>query len=351
MDLRNLLKICLVILIGSFTLGVGLSIAKTLQYAHWAKEKMPLKVYIEKNTNQNYAADVVRAFAKWKSDTRGLVNFTIVNDKNQADIQVSWINKMKKEDLTNQAKGHSYVWGITKLGNPTKIILVTKHPLNDNQSLSANNIYMIALHEIGHSLGIWWHTKDPKDIMYPDFVVPSTTSSGARMITNQNTGSLSSRDVQNLLALYNRNDVYLLNNLAKGSNIQLASHDKSDKGMIETTGAAAASVTNKSTKLNLNLGDALNFLKQNPNSFEAYNNIGLIYMENNQNDKALDAFAKALQLNPTNADTHLNMAIALTNAKQYKLAIIEFKNYLKLAPDATNVEDIKKQIKELSKQI
>ena len=351
MRLKNLFTAGLTVLLSFILLSFGINDAKAYNYAHWSKNKMPLKVYIERNTNSTYAVDVAKAFSKWQTASRGLVNFVIVNNKNQADIQVSWVNKMKKEDSAGQASGHSYVWGVTKLGYPTKIILATKHPLNDSQKLSDNTIYMISLHEIGHSLGLWWHTKDPQDIMYPNFVVPSTTSNGSRMITNQNTGNLTSRDLQNLVALYNKNNVCFLDKLSRGENIQLTSYNNSGKGVVETTGAAAASVSTKSTKLNLNLGDALNYLKQNPNSSEAYNNIGLIYMENKDYDNALKSFVKAAYINPNCADIHLNTAIALTNVKQFPLAIKEYQTYLKLAPNASNAEDVKKQITALEKEL
>lgn len=330
-------------------LTINTSDAKETKYARWSKEHKPIKVFIENSPQvagfkATYPQDVARAFSVWKSSTKGLVDFSIVKDKSQADIIVSWAAKLKKEDLMKQAKGHSYVWGVTKLGNPVRIILVTKHPNNDSQSLSDQNIFMISLHEIGHSLGIWWHTRDPKDIMYPEFLISSTSANGAKMISNQNRGTLSGRDIQNIISLYNNNSVTYLDKVAKGTNIEIASVNNSNLGAIETTGTAAASVASKSTKLNLNIGDAQAYLKKNPNSFEAYNNLGLIFMESGDFDQAVDNFNKAIQLNSAYPTAHFNLGLTFVKMKKFDAAIEEYKKYLELEPTATNSEEVKKEI-------
>jgi predicted Zn-dependent protease len=330
----------------------SVAVAEDAKYVRWTKESMPLKVYIEKTSNvsgfkNTFPVYAAKAFRQWKVDTRELVDFVIVNNKNDADIIVSWADKLRKEDIMETARGHGFVWGVTKIGNPTQIILVTKHPLNDNHPLSENVLYMIALHEIGHSLGLWWHTTDTKDIMYPDFIVPSTTANGSRLIANHNKGTLSRRDIQNLMALYNNNNVITLDKVARGSNIKMPAFNNSLVGNIETTGTAAASVATTTPKLNVNLGEALQQLKNDPNSYEAYNNIGLVYLENEDYSSAVTSFQKALNLNPYYPKARFNLALTFVKSKKYDQAILEYEKYLELEPDSINSENVKKEIERL----
>ncbi|MEW5821484.1 MAG: tetratricopeptide repeat protein, partial [Cyanobacteriota bacterium] len=297
--------------------------------------------------NDAFAVEVTKALRQWKQDTKGMVDFSIVKDKNQADIIVSWAQKIRKEDYFDQAQGHSYVWGITHLGNPTNIVLSTTHPLNSSQPLNEQNIYMISLHEIGHSLGLWWHTRDPQDIMYPDFIIPSRTSKGARIILNQNKGSLSKRDISNIIALYNRNDTLVLNNLPRGKAIELLLQNNSIIGAVETTGSAAASVATKTNKLNIDLGKSLAYLKEHPDSYEAYNNIGLVYLENNDYDNAVKYLNKAISINSDYAKAYFNLGLAYSKLNNFGMAISNYEKYLNLEPDAPNTDVVEKEIQRL----
>lgn len=352
MNLRLLVVCVLMLAFCIGVLGISSAYAGETKYARWSKPHMPLKVFIEQGTTVSgykttFSSDVVKALRQWKSDTRGIVDFVVINDKSKADIIFAWKTKMRKEDVTEQAKGHSYIWGITKLGYPTTIYLATRHPLDDKQSLADSSVYMIALHETGHALGIWWHTRDPKDIMYPDFLIPSITSNGARMVANQNKGTLSNRDIQNLIALYNNNEVKILDKLVKGSHLQMYSQNNSVIGAIETTGTAAASVASKSTNLEIDLGNALARLKKDPNSFEAYNNIGLFYLQSNDTNAAIQSFNKAISLNPKYSKAHFNLALTYSKLNKPDLAIYEYEKFLEFEPDANNSEDIKKEISRL----
>lgn len=325
-------------------------------YARWAKTDMPLKVYIERNTNvpgykETYAIEVAKALRKWKDASGQTIDFTIVPSASQADMVIRFSDKLKKTDYINQpsSQGHKYIWGITKLGYPTEIIVSTKHPMNSTENLSENVIYMITLHEIGHGLGLFWHTKDPHDIMYPDFIVPASSSKGARIVVNQNQGSLSTRDISNLKALYNNNDVKILSKVPKGVKVALGSPKEGRIGDIETTGAAAASVKSLSMKSDVDLGKALAYLKENPNSYEAHNNIGLVYMQNNDYNNALQYFNKALSINPTYAVGYFNRALIYSKLNENLLAVDDFEKYLKLKPDAENAGVVESEIARLKK--
>lgn len=341
------------LLISAFCiLALNTAEAAASKYVRWSKSSMPLKVYIPQSSTvtgfkKTYPVDVARALKQWNTDTKGFVTFVSVNDPKKADIVIEWKNKMNKAEYIDSAKGHSYVWGVTQIGNPTKIKLVTSHPLNDNHSLSDNVVYMISLHEIGHALGVWWHTSDPKDIMYPDFVVPSTASGGSKLIANQNRGTLSRRDIQNLVSLYNKNDVKLLNKVARNTTIQMPSFNNTVIGSVETTGSAAATVKAANIKSDVDYGQALATLKKNPDSYEAHNNIGLVYLKGNDYDNAIKMFTKAISLNPTYANGYFNLGLAYEKTNNSPMAIKQYQKYLELSPKSANAGQVQQEINRL----
>lgn len=331
-------------------------VAVDTEYARWSKTDMPLKVYIERNPSvpgykDSFAVQVARALRQWKDSSGRMIDFTIVPSESRADIVIRFSSKLKKSDYLNQpsSKGHKYIWGITKLGFPTEIIIATKHPMNSAETLTDNVIYMISLHEIGHGLGLFWHTRDPHDIMYPEFIVPASSSKGAKIVVNKNKGSLSSRDLSNLKALYSNKNVKILSDLPKGNKLALGGPAEGRIGGIETTGAAAASVKSMSVNSKVDLGKALAHLKENPNSFEAHNNIGLVYLQNNDFNNAIQYFNKALSINPHYAVGYFNRGLAFSKMRKNLLAANDYEKYLELKPAASNAEVVEKEIIRLKK--
>ena len=68
-----------------------------------------------------------------------------------------------------------------------------------------------------------------------------------------------------------------------------------------------------------------NALKANPNDVNALTQLGNIYFDANQPQKAIDAYERALKINPKNADVRTDMAIMYRSLKDYDRAIKELK--------------------------
>lgn len=324
------------------------SFAATKEYVRWSTQKMPLKVYIDRTSTapgyqQSYSVDVAKAFAAWKSSSGGVVNFVFINDKNSADLIVKWTDRVAKQD-----KSHNQAWAITKIGNPTEIIFATKHPLQTDQSLTNNTMYMIALHEIGHSVGMWWHSRDPNDIMYADFIVASSGVKGSRIVVNKNKGSLSSRDVANLKALYQNNSVKSLDKLARNTKMSMPMLDKAETGgvSVETTGVAAATAKGTSIQ-DVDMGKALTILRKDPYNPEAHNNLGLAYMAASDYNKAIQSFENAINIDPYSYKAHFNLGLVYSKTGNSQSAINEYLQYLKLKPDAPNAAVVVREIQRL----
>ena len=86
-------------------------------------------------------------------NTLKTINITIEFTSSNPDVKVGWISDSQMSNET----GSSNVLG---LASPYKYILMKKN-------LEASLVQSTAVHEFGHMLGIWSHSFDPKDIMYP----------------------------------------------------------------------------------------------------------------------------------------------------------------------------------------
>jgi tetratricopeptide (TPR) repeat protein len=92
----------------------------------------------------------------------------------------------------------------------------------------------------------------------------------------------------------------------------------------------------KEVKVNVNISDpniAVGYyeaaIKNNPNDFSSYNNLGMAYVELNQLQKALDCFQKATEINPNSAESYAYLGATYNSLKQPEKAIL----YLKKAID------------------
>lgn len=73
-------------------------------------------------------------------------------------------------------------------------------------------------------------------------------------------------------------------------------------------------------------------LRLNPSDVEAYNLLGIVYTDEKDYTRALDAFQQALKLDPDSKTTHNNLGSLYVAQQRLDLAEIEFTTVLKVAP-------------------
>ena len=143
-----------------FALSEGDSILK-----RWRNRSTePLTVFLSVGTVPGYSEDLrsaVRdAFTRWERVGAIPVVFQFVRDSAQAEVSVKWIDSFSirrtgQADVMWDPDGW-LVWGL---------LTIATH-VNDGRTVSRDVAYTVALHEIGHLLGVG-HSDDPEDLMYP----------------------------------------------------------------------------------------------------------------------------------------------------------------------------------------
>ncbi len=123
----------------------------------------PLRVWIDSSSlcsgeQASFPAAVRTAFTTW--GTAGIpLRFSFVPSSRDADIRVHWIGHLDH-------KTGSTTWRTDRNGWLTVGDITLATHISDGQALDTRGMRAIALHEVGHALGLS-HSLDPKDIMAP----------------------------------------------------------------------------------------------------------------------------------------------------------------------------------------
>jgi hypothetical protein len=124
----------------------------------------PLRVWVQPTArhddfNPNAVPVVRRAFVEW-SEVGIPVPFTFVMDSTLADVRVTWVDKFNESISGKTLWAHDENWWIID----ANIQLAVHH--HSGEVLDTTSIRAIAMHEVGHLLGLD-HTTDTTSIMAP----------------------------------------------------------------------------------------------------------------------------------------------------------------------------------------
>lgn len=165
----------------------------------WKTTNMPLKVFIESGQtiegySPNYENYLRSAFSTWQKASVGKISFSYTNDQKAADITCRWSADYARVKRTGEAgttKTHLAPNGFI---NKVDITIFTKLSAK-TESIPAESMRRVTLHEVGHALGLSGHSKNSKDIMF-----------FSNTVCDSGEIALSKRDINTLLSLYALDD-------------------------------------------------------------------------------------------------------------------------------------------------
>lgn len=290
----------------------------------WDEKKFPLKTKIIIDSNLNvpdyYRTEILRALEQWHLST-GFIKFEIT--EKDADIVIKIAPTPK--DICSEGVCH-YIVGFTKpdiKGKKLNKMVITLYA-NDARGnfFSDKELYNTILHETGHALGIMGHSYSSEDLMY--------------MSTNPNTAFyapyrssfqyLSAKDINTIRLLYK-----LIPDITNSDN-------------IDTKGLVYASVVLGTSKqiLEKKLKEAQNYIKNAPELYNGYVDLGLAYQQLGKNKDAIKAMQKADSLTKTPQEKYIttyNLAAIYYNNNEYDKAL-EYANQAKQISNDESVQEL-----------
>lgn len=141
--------------------GVGLT--------RWPKSRIPISVYITDGSKVDGYRDSMknilrRCFDDWAKASDGGVTFVFASSPEQARLKCYWTNDRASLKNSSEA-GDARVYEDQSYISNADIWFLTQ-PLTKSMPLTDNVFRMVALHEVGHALGLSGHTSNPEDIMF-----------------------------------------------------------------------------------------------------------------------------------------------------------------------------------------
>jgi hypothetical protein len=130
----------------------------------WPSElSTPVRIWIDSSSTiggkqAGFPAAVRAAFGEWAS-TGIPLRFVYVGSPGDADVRIRWT------DHLNHKTG-STTWRTDRAGILSSGDITLATHISDGNELDAHGMRAIALHEVGHALGLS-HSVDPLDIMAP----------------------------------------------------------------------------------------------------------------------------------------------------------------------------------------
>ena len=256
-------------LIGENYLDAVLSAGKL---ERWNPRSFPLKVYIQTGgVPIEFVHEIRNAFSTWENSTKGFVKFIYVNSPESADYKCLFSN-LKNRNCDEKGfgtAGYQY-FEYDKSGNiKDSVVEFAAYDCNGNKWRSVD-FYNVALHEIGHGLGLRGHSGEDTDLMYPVAV-----GSGIKR-------KISESDMTTLRAVYSI--------IPDVTNLSFTDKDK--EGLISSEEFWGDS----SQRAEFIIPQILENIALTPDNPSLYIELGRAYRDKKDNQMAVDAYSKALKL-------------------------------------------------------
>ncbi|MBX2861279.1 MAG: tetratricopeptide repeat protein [Vampirovibrio sp.] len=146
------------------------------KYVRWSVNKGPIKLYVDhhpeglRNFQPQYIAMVSRAMEAWTNKAfQNRLTYLPVETAQEADIKLYWVNTIDTQGHKSD-KGTTYTAGLTipQIEDDQLFGMTVKVATLDitGKPQKPDKIYAVALHELGHALGIIGHSPEKTDVMF-----------------------------------------------------------------------------------------------------------------------------------------------------------------------------------------
>lgn len=244
----------------------------------WKKHNLVVHV-----SSDEYKSVIYKVLSDYNTKFEGYFRFLVTKKPERADIIIDVVNSFD----SNKNPDSVYMAGVTNTSISGQDKSLTKahvqllsHGPNTKTIITQAEMYKVALHEVGHALGIIGHSPDEKDVMY----------------ASSNVENFSLRDINTLKIMYSGNEK-LIANLTK--NYSATKIDESEK-----------------------------YVKISPKKALAWVNLGKTYYDQGKREEALDAYKRALKLEPDNPTIYQSMAECYYLSKKYDVALKQYETAL-----------------------
>lgn len=335
----------------------------------WSFLTMPLTVYIEEkpigiqNFQPAFYSSVRQALDTWVAALNQQLTYQLTTIPEKADIRITWTNSIDSHGSHNEG-GTSYTAGlmIPRFDNNQIDYMTVKIATFDISGKPQSNqaIHAVAIHEIGHSLGLLGHSDNPDDIMYAQ---------------NKQVLKLSTRDINTIRLLYSSQpDINNLNPEQRA--IDPEKEKEQAKKLDEELVQAEETIQRFGTALNwLNLGvlyfqkaEGLSEQQQKntwynkalvalqkaeaiePNDVNVKQRISLVYQALDNFELAEEAIRKAIAINPKEPEYYMLHAWYLVKLNRKAEARGELDRYLRERPNRAGSSGVKKIEDALAKE-
>ncbi len=244
----------------------------------WKKQN--IVVYVSQS---DYKYTIYQVLSYYNDVFDGYFKFFVTKKPEKADILIDVVDYFD----SNQTPDSVYMAGVTNTSisgqdrslTKAHIQLLSTRP-NSKKTVTKDEMFKVALHEVGHAIGIIGHSPDEKDVLY----------------ASSNVKSFSKRDINTVKIMYS-GDEKLIANLTK--NFSATKLEESEK-----------------------------YTKLSPKKALAWVNLGKTYYDQGKKEEALNAYKKALELEPNNPIIYQSMAECYYMSKKYETALKQYENAL-----------------------
>ena len=122
-------------------------------------------IFSDSSVSKDTIAAVKEAFLDWQAATNGIIKFKETQGNKNANICVNFMDDISLKDTYEPNKVGKVIPAIYK-EQLQKMDIYLRKVNPKGQPYNKDQFYTVALHEIGHALGLGGHSADPNDIMY-----------------------------------------------------------------------------------------------------------------------------------------------------------------------------------------